>query len=147
MGVVVEREGAVLGEFGASHCNPWGLCDALFSNYFEDLFGGIALKGQRSAYHSNAPICKPIEYKVPCAHAPGAPKRHLDRQNVSTWVVFVLSFGALCCREYILHINGRMSLYLKVLIECFGALVEEVVFRTKLALECPQHPPVRRKRR
>jgi len=29
---------AVLGgEFGASHCNQWGLCDALFSNYFEDL--------------------------------------------------------------------------------------------------------------
>ena len=24
-------------EFGASHCNQWGLCDALFSNYFEDL--------------------------------------------------------------------------------------------------------------
>jgi len=26
------------GEFGASHCNRWGLCDTLFSNYFEDLF-------------------------------------------------------------------------------------------------------------
>jgi len=26
------------GEFGASHCNQWGLWDALFSNYFEDLF-------------------------------------------------------------------------------------------------------------
>jgi len=26
------------GEFGASHCNQWGLCDALFSNNFEDLF-------------------------------------------------------------------------------------------------------------
>ena len=26
------------GEYGASHCNQWGLCDALFSNYFEDLF-------------------------------------------------------------------------------------------------------------
>jgi len=25
------------GEFGASHCNQWDLCDALFSNYFEDL--------------------------------------------------------------------------------------------------------------
>jgi len=25
-------------EFGTSHCNQWGLCDALFSNYFEDLF-------------------------------------------------------------------------------------------------------------
>ena len=25
------------GEFGAFHCNQWGLCDALFSNYFEDL--------------------------------------------------------------------------------------------------------------
>ena len=25
------------GEFGASHCNQWGLCDALFSNYSEDL--------------------------------------------------------------------------------------------------------------
>jgi len=35
--VIVEGEGAVLGEFGASHCNQWGLCDALFSNYFEDL--------------------------------------------------------------------------------------------------------------
>jgi len=26
------------GEFGASHCNQWGISDALFSNYFEDLF-------------------------------------------------------------------------------------------------------------
>jgi len=25
------------GEFGASHCNQLGLCDTLFSNYFEDL--------------------------------------------------------------------------------------------------------------
>ena len=25
------------GEFGASHCNQWSLCDALFSNCFEDL--------------------------------------------------------------------------------------------------------------
>jgi len=25
-------------EFGTSHCNQWGLFDALFSNYFEDLF-------------------------------------------------------------------------------------------------------------
>ena len=25
------------GEFAASHCNQWGLCDALFSTYFEDL--------------------------------------------------------------------------------------------------------------
>jgi len=25
------------GELGASHCNQWGLCDALFANYFEDL--------------------------------------------------------------------------------------------------------------
>jgi len=25
------------GEFGASHCNQWGLCDALFSKYFADL--------------------------------------------------------------------------------------------------------------
>jgi len=26
-------------EFGASHCNQWGLCDdALFSNYFEACF-------------------------------------------------------------------------------------------------------------
>jgi len=32
------REGTVLGgEFGASNCNQWGLCDVLFSNYFEDL--------------------------------------------------------------------------------------------------------------
>ena len=31
--VIVEGEGAVLeGEFGASHCNQWDLCDALFSN-------------------------------------------------------------------------------------------------------------------
>ena len=29
--------GSFVGEFGASHCNQWGLCDALFSNYFEDL--------------------------------------------------------------------------------------------------------------
>jgi len=31
-------KGSFGGEFGASHCNQWGLCDALFSNYFEDLF-------------------------------------------------------------------------------------------------------------
>jgi len=37
--VIVEGEGAVLeGEFGASYCNQWDLCDVLFSNYFEDLF-------------------------------------------------------------------------------------------------------------
>jgi len=30
-------KGQFWGEFGASHCNEWGLCDALFSNYFEDL--------------------------------------------------------------------------------------------------------------
>jgi len=29
--------GSFGGEFGASHSNQWGLCDALFSNYFEDL--------------------------------------------------------------------------------------------------------------
>jgi len=36
--------GSFGGEFGTSHCNQWGLCDALFSNYFEDLFSfaGIA---------------------------------------------------------------------------------------------------------
>jgi len=34
-----QRErGSFVGEFGASHCNQWGLCDTLFSNYFEDLF-------------------------------------------------------------------------------------------------------------
>ena len=32
------REGQFWGEFGASHCNEWGLCDAFFSSYFEDLF-------------------------------------------------------------------------------------------------------------
>jgi len=26
------------GKFRASQCNQWGICDALFSNYFEDLF-------------------------------------------------------------------------------------------------------------
>jgi len=35
--VIVEREGAVLGEFEVSHCNQWGLCNALFSNCFDDL--------------------------------------------------------------------------------------------------------------
>jgi len=30
--------GIFVGEFGASHCNQWGFCDALFSNYFENLF-------------------------------------------------------------------------------------------------------------
>jgi len=36
--VIVERgRGSFGGEFEASHCNQWGLCDALFSNYFEDL--------------------------------------------------------------------------------------------------------------
>ena len=28
--------------FGASHCNQWGLCDALFSNYFGDLLIPVA---------------------------------------------------------------------------------------------------------
>jgi len=36
--VIVEGKGQFWGEFGAFHCNQWGLCDALFSNYFEDLF-------------------------------------------------------------------------------------------------------------
>ena len=32
------REGQFWGgEFRASQCNRWGICDALFSNYFEDL--------------------------------------------------------------------------------------------------------------
>jgi len=35
--VIVERKGQFGGEFGVSHCNQWDLCDALFSNYFEDL--------------------------------------------------------------------------------------------------------------
>jgi len=39
--VIVEGEGAVLrvnlGHPKTAHCNQWGLCDALFSNYFEDL--------------------------------------------------------------------------------------------------------------
>jgi len=36
--VIVERKEQFWGELGASHCNQWGLCDALFSNYFENLF-------------------------------------------------------------------------------------------------------------
>jgi len=35
--VIVKGEVAAWGEFGASHCNQWDLCDVLFSNYFEDL--------------------------------------------------------------------------------------------------------------
>jgi len=31
------RRGSFASEFGASHCNQWGLCEALFSNYFEHL--------------------------------------------------------------------------------------------------------------
>jgi len=31
------KEEAVCGEFGVSHCNQWDLCDAFFSDYFEDL--------------------------------------------------------------------------------------------------------------
>ena len=30
--------GSFGGEFWSSYCNQWGLFDALFSNYFEDLF-------------------------------------------------------------------------------------------------------------
>jgi len=30
--------GSFGGEFWAPHCNQWGLCDVLFSNYFEDLY-------------------------------------------------------------------------------------------------------------
>jgi len=29
--------GSFGGKFGVFHCNQWGLCDALFPNYFEDL--------------------------------------------------------------------------------------------------------------
>jgi len=36
--VIVKGKGQFWGEFGASLCNQWGICDALFSNYFEDLF-------------------------------------------------------------------------------------------------------------
>jgi len=36
--VIVEAEGAVLGVNLGRPINQWGLCDALFSNYFEDLF-------------------------------------------------------------------------------------------------------------
>jgi len=35
---VVSGVGQFGGEFGSCHCNQWSLCDALFSNYFEDLF-------------------------------------------------------------------------------------------------------------
>jgi len=48
--VIVEEEGAVLGEFRASHCDQWCLCDALFSNYFEDLFQ----VAQRIIHHNAA---------------------------------------------------------------------------------------------
>ena len=30
--------GSFRSEFGVSHCNQWGLCNMLFSNYFEYLF-------------------------------------------------------------------------------------------------------------
>jgi len=40
--VIVEGKGSFGGEFGASHCNQWGLCDALFSNYFGDLLIPVA---------------------------------------------------------------------------------------------------------
>jgi len=29
--------GSFVGEFGAFHCNQWDLCEALLSNYFEEL--------------------------------------------------------------------------------------------------------------
>ena len=34
------------GSFGVSHCNQWGLCDAHFSNYFEDLLHYELTKGE-----------------------------------------------------------------------------------------------------
>jgi len=45
--VIVEGEEAVWGEFGAfhcNHCNQWDRCNALFSNYFEDLLQFIYRK-------------------------------------------------------------------------------------------------------
>ena len=42
--VIVEGEEAVWVEFGAFHCNQWDRCDALFSNYFEDLLQFIYRK-------------------------------------------------------------------------------------------------------
>jgi len=36
------RRSSFGGEFVASHCNQWGFCDALFSNYFEDLFVSVS---------------------------------------------------------------------------------------------------------
>jgi len=35
--VIVKGNGQFWGEFGASHCKQWGLCDTLFSSYFHDL--------------------------------------------------------------------------------------------------------------
>ena len=35
--MIVEGKGQFWGEFGVSHCNQWGLCDELFSDYFEDM--------------------------------------------------------------------------------------------------------------
>jgi len=40
-------KGSFGGEFGASHCNQWGLFDALTSNYFDDLFSiGVAQRSE-----------------------------------------------------------------------------------------------------
>jgi len=48
--VIVEGKGycSFGGELGASHCNQWGLCDALFSDYFEDLFVSDSVSADHS---------------------------------------------------------------------------------------------------
>ena len=43
--------GSFGGEYGVSHCNHWGLCDALFSNYFEDLLCDVVVQMAASTDH------------------------------------------------------------------------------------------------
>jgi len=51
--VIVEGKGQFNfgGEFGAFHCNQWDLCNALFSNYFEDLFSILPIHSVYSHIH------------------------------------------------------------------------------------------------
>ena len=72
------RGRAILGvKFGASHCNQWGLCDALFSNYFEDLLLCSCMEYREERFHP--PVfphaclrnhrSKPPNYTLPVAVA------------------------------------------------------------------------------
>jgi len=64
------REGAVLGgEFEASHCKQWGLCDALLSNYFEKLITYVDGQGALSDAEIRLSVRPSVNLSVCLLHA------------------------------------------------------------------------------